>query len=294
MADLVVPWMTESRTRIEGTIVPGELRQRTGYGITRPAGSGDWLLIYTVSGSGLYTANRDATGDGGAYRSEAGDVTLYPPGARQSYGADPEKGAWHLVYVHFIERATWEPWLNWPEHPSGMRLLHIPQPERARLLALLRKADRLAATDLPQHDDLAFNALEEFILWCESFNPRQPLARLDRRVRTAVEWLASHYAKPVSLEDVAKEVGLSLSRFAHLFREQVGVSPQRFLESQRIGRARQLLETTDETAASIADAVGYQSPFYFSLRFKKVTGFSPTDYRARHRRYPVGKNEPAE
>jgi AraC-like DNA-binding protein len=48
---------------------------------------------------------------------------------------------------------------------------------------------------------------------------------------------------------------------------------------QRINRARQLLELTAMSIKEIAAEVGYENPFYFSLRFKKQTGTSPRDYR---------------
>ena len=74
-------------------------------------------------------------------------------------------------------------------------------------------------------------------------------------------------------------MNLSPSRLAHLFRSQTGQTPQQFVERERITRARQLLLLTSRTVAQIAGEVGYENPFYFTLRFKKHTGFSPTEWR---------------
>jgi AraC family transcriptional regulator of arabinose operon len=74
---------------------------------------------------------------------------------------------------------------------------------------------------------------------------------------------------------------MSVSRVAHLFREQVGVTPQQFLERQRMERASQLLEMTALSVKEIAHQVGFENPFYFTLRFKRQTGQSPTAFRSR-------------
>jgi AraC family transcriptional regulator of arabinose operon len=66
---------------------------------------------------------------------------------------------------------------------------------------------------------------------------------------------------------------------AHLFRAQVGQTPQRFLEQQRLDRAKQLLAFTPNSIKTIAYELGFENPFYFTLRFKRYTGSSPRQYR---------------
>jgi AraC family transcriptional regulator of arabinose operon len=85
------------------------------------------------------------------------------------------------------------------------------------------------------------------------------------------------------VETLARRCGLSRSRFAELFREQMGVSPLAFLENQRLRRARELLEHTSLNLAEISVQAGFASPFYFSLRFKKHFGASPRNYRRQKR-----------
>ena len=92
-------------------------------------------------------------------------------------------------------------------------------------------------------------------------------------------YLLEHLAEPIEMSVLAKEVDLSVSRLAHLFRDQTGQTPQQFVEAERMARARQLLERTGRTVTAIALEVGFENPFYFSLRFKKQTGLSPRDWR---------------
>ena len=96
-----------------------------------------------------------------------------------------------------------------------------------------------------------------------------------------MEILCQRPAERVTVGGLARACGLSRSRLAELFREQTGASPLAFLELQRLRRARELLEHTALGLAEIAEAVGFSSPFYLSLRFKKQYGVSPRGYRQR-------------
>jgi AraC family transcriptional regulator of arabinose operon len=86
------------------------------------------------------------------------------------------------------------------------------------------------------------------------------------------------------VNDVAESAfsGQAISRLcvlAHLFRLQVQTTPQQFLELQRMNRAKQLLGLTAMSVKEISTDVGCQSPFYFTLRFKRQTGSSPRKYQ---------------
>jgi len=124
------------------------------------------------------------------------------------------------------------------------------------------------------------NALEEVLLWCD-MQPRPGAPRLDPRVQAAMDILCRRLGDLVSFDTVAGECGLSESRLSHLFREQSGLTPMQYLEQQRVSRACQLLDFTTRSVTAIAAEVGYENPFYFTLRFKQHTGYSPREYRKR-------------
>ncbi|MDR3228585.1 MAG: helix-turn-helix domain-containing protein, partial [Puniceicoccales bacterium] len=110
------------------------------------------------------------------------------------------------------------------------------------------------------------NALERALLLCDAVNPRHAESRLDERVRKAVEVLCRTPGERFTLEGLARQCGLSRSRFAELFREQVGVPALEFLEGRRLRRVRELLEHTSLNLSEIAEQTGFSSPFYLSLR----------------------------
>ncbi len=85
---------------------------------------------------------------------------------------------------------------------------------------------------------------------------------------------------------LARTVGLSPSRLAHLFTAALGRPPARCLEKQRPRRAALLLANTARTVTEIAADVGFENAFYFSARFKHRAGCSPRAFRQLSHRQP--------
>jgi AraC family transcriptional regulator of arabinose operon len=90
--------------------------------------------------------------------------------------------------------------------------------------------------------------------------------------------MGSDLSPPFSVGGLARDCGLSPSRLTHLFREQVGSSPQRFSERCRLNRAAELLRHGGLTGGEVAREVGFDSAFYFSNRFRKAFGKSPRGF----------------
>ncbi len=257
-------------------LTTGHFREGRSYVNWRARGTSDWLLIYTVSGSGTVQYA------GGGLYTRAGIVTLFRPHTPQDYCTAAEAGQWELLWAHFHPRPPWREWLDWPEAAPGLLTLQIVESETQRQVeASLGRANELAQGAQPRRDAFAMNALETALLWCDTENPRSGLARLDSRVRRAMDYVCLRYADPITLETLAAHSNLSVSRLAHLFRREVGMTVGQFVERQRLNRARQLLELTSRTVQSIAGEVGFENAFYFTNRFKRDTGLSPRDYRRR-------------
>ena len=243
----------------------------------RVHGTHDWLLIYTAAGSGLYRSK-----DGDEFRSRRGDVTLYRPGVFQDYQFCPEVGFWDLHWAHFLAKPDWLPFLKWPEKIPGLMTIRLGEVTLQkmiahRLLEVLRHYDGPGANA----QLLALNAFEEVLLRCDAVVPHRAQLPLDSRIAKAIDYLTARLGEPFSEDALAQAAGLSASRLRHLFREQVGDSPRHFQEQLRMRRAREWLATSRDTISEIAEELGFASPFYFTLRFKKETGESPRAFRQR-------------
>ena len=90
----------------------------------------------------------------------------------------------------------------------------------------------------------------------------------------------------IDMKKYAKELNLSYSRFAHMFTDQIGISPHKYILQYRIFKAAELLMTSSLNVSEISENVGFQDSLYFSRMFRKHMGMSPTEYRhvSRHSR----------
>ena len=100
-------------------------------------------------------------------------------------------------------------------------------------------------------------------------------------------YMSQNFTNPnLMLQDVAKAVGMSNSRFSTVFSQQTGQTFTEYLMYLRIGRAKELLRTTSVKGTQIAREAGYNDSHYFSYIFKKNTGLTPSDYRAQYQNQP--------
>jgi len=242
----------------------------------RPEGTQDWLLIHTRSGRARITLP-----DGDLLVGPRESI-LYRPRAPQDFGSAGSAAPWEFVWAHFEPLPHWLELLRWPEIAHG--ILHMKVSDTSlleRVEGLLLETDRLSASGLPHADRFALNQLEAALLWWSLQDP--PARQLDPRVARAIDYLSADLCRRVSLDELARVVHLSTSRLAHVFKQETGLTAGRFLEGQRVARAKQLLASTSLPVHAVAREVGFDSAFYFATRFRKLTGRTPSAYRA-HRR----------
>lgn len=96
----------------------------------------------------------------------------------------------------------------------------------------------------------------------------------------AVRHMEEHMAEPITVREVAQELGLSVSYLHKLF-ARCGTSFSAYLTDCRLRRAGQMLRESDEKIYTVAAACGYQDTRYFSKIFQKHMGVKPTEYRHR-------------
>lgn len=97
-----------------------------------------------------------------------------------------------------------------------------------------------------------------------------------------MKFITEHIADPdLKIDDIAQAIGMSRSVLYGKIKNAIGMTPVDFVRHIRIMRATEMLQQTDETLASIAYAVGFSDPKYFSKVFKKEMGVIPSEYRER-------------
>jgi AraC family transcriptional regulator, arabinose operon regulatory protein len=255
--------------RTAPTPITGHFKTRDDYAVWRPNGTSDYLLVLTVAGHGRF-----ASADGQACETNPGDLVLVRPKAHNDYRT-PRGGRWVLLWTQFIPRGDWTDLLDWPALWPGVDRLVGGHD----ILPLMRRLHAVAIGPDPLRERLAMNALEAVLLACDRLNPARRHRQADPRLRSVLERISARLDEKLTVDGLAAEAAVSASRLAHLFRADLGVSVMHYVEARRIERAAQLLRVTPLSVKQVAQQVGFTSPFYFSLRFKKATGHSPTAYR---------------
>ncbi len=261
---------------LPSVVACGEFHKTKKYEIIRPEGSGDWIIFFTLSGNGVFTSGKEK------HFCHGGDVNLYQPGYLQNYRTSGE--SWRFIWAHFHPPENWTHWLNLPD--SGMTGLLGMHVEKISLRRRIEKSLRrmLSHDRLPSYykTPLTLNALEEALLWISEANPNLRDNHLDERIDKVLEILSSDFAEKHTVESLSRIAGLSPSRFAHLFKEQIGQSVIETLISLRLAEAAKLLEFTSDPVKTISVQTGFQNPYYFSRLFSQKYRIPPRDYRKQH------------
>ena len=105
-------------------------------------------------------------------------------------------------------------------------------------------------------------------------------AKGDRVVGRALKMMHQDPAHPWTLARLSAKVGVSRAALARRFHEVVGEPPMAFLTQWRLALAADLLCEPDETVGTVAERVGYSSPYALSSAFKRVRGVSPQEHRS--------------
>lgn len=101
----------------------------------------------------------------------------------------------------------------------------------------------------------------------------------DPVVGHALRLIYNHPDERWTVASLASESGVSRAALARRFTDLVGEPPMAFLTEWRLSLAADLLRDPDQTLASVAQRVGYSSPFALSTAFKRSRGISPRDHR---------------
>jgi transcriptional regulator GlxA family with amidase domain len=100
-------------------------------------------------------------------------------------------------------------------------------------------------------------------------------------------WALDRLAEPLPLPALAGHARMSVRTFTRRFRQETGVSPQRWLTAQRVELARRLLESTDTPVERVASAAGFGTPASLRQHLHAAIGVAPLAYRRTFRGHPA-------
>lgn len=228
------------------------------------------IFLYTISGEGILRQR------GKTIPLPPDSCCLIDCGEKYSYEALSLRETWlyHRLCFDGSGLLSYVPHLL-PEP----RCLYPQQPER------ILEICRFFLQDLPE-DEIFFaskaclllqellNSLLESLLYPEA--PAKEKRSMEKNpLSPAFGYIRKHYAKPITVEDLAQSCHLSKYYFLHLFKEFCGETPYQYLSRYRIDIAKGLLTEKNIPLHSVAAMVGYPTYANFLTQFKKYVNTPP-------------------
>jgi len=96
-----------------------------------------------------------------------------------------------------------------------------------------------------------------------------------RRIRVYID---AHIGEHISLDDLARQAGISRFHFARQFRLTTGESPMGYLRRVRIERSKSILQSRETTIAEVAANLGFSDQSHFTRTFGRMVGVSPGSF----------------
>jgi transcriptional regulator GlxA family with amidase domain len=207
-------------------------------------------------------------------------------------------GAFILAAAGLLdERTATTHWM----HAEQLARLHPSIQVRADVLyadegQVLTSAGKTAALDLclhlvhRDHGASAANGLARRLVVAShrpggqaQFIAPPPGPPVTDRLGPALDWARDHLDKPLTVQDLARNAGLSPRHLARRMRAELGLTPLGWLHQQRITRAQDLLERTEASVEQIAARCGMGTATTLRRHFHQTVGISPTAYRTAFR-----------
>jgi AraC-like DNA-binding protein len=166
-----------------------------------------------------------------------------------------------------------------PEDHPAERALGVSALDPALLASVVRLVELL---DSPRDAALLAPLVRREVTYRVLVGPQGPRLRQlmagnthGQRITQAIKWLRAHYAKPMSVEVLAKRAAMSPSALYLHFRQVTGLSPLQYQKRLRLQEARRLMLGEALDAAEASFRVGYESPSHFNREYRRLFGAPP-------------------
>ncbi len=139
--------------------------------------------------------------------------------------------------------------------------------------------------NLTTHPTVRHQAVDQkLVFWQRSPPAENPTPTRDRRLLLVLQLINENMRRRLIIRELATVVNLSPGRLAHLFKSEMGVSPQRYVNNARLEKAKELLESGMLSVKEIAAEIGFPNVSSFCRGFKACYGTTPREYRKIHLR----------
>lgn len=233
----------------------------------------EFQLLYITKGEGRFSS--DHTKDA---RIAMGDLFLLFPGEWHTYRPNSFTG-WNSYWIGFkgrnIDDRVKAGFLSVekPIYHVGFSEEIVSLYESAYKAALVEAAySQQVLAGIVNHLIGLMYSLERNIVLGKDSSRVDMINQARLRIRNSLE-------SNLTIQQISEELGVSYSNFRKLFKEYTGISPALYQQDLKLQRAKELLSTTNMSIKEIAYQLNFESPDYFSSKFRMKTGQKPSEFR---------------
>ena len=234
----------------------------------------EYQMLYITEGAGIFQSTHRHT-----VEIHSGDVFFLFPGEWHSYHPIANQG-WKSFWIGFkgenMDRRIKAGFLS-PEKP----IYHVGYSNE--IIKLYDSAIQTAEAEAAYSQQILAGIVNHLIGMVYSLERNIHLNKKDDShadaINKAKNIIRDNLENDVSIQKIASQIGIGYSNFRKLFKLFVGISPALYQQDLRLQRAKELLSITQMNISEIAYMLHFDSADYFSTKFKKKTGFTPSQYR---------------
>lgn len=233
----------------------------------------EYQLLYLTEGEGIFESTNQRP-----IRIKEGDLFLLFPGEWHTYHPLPSRG-WKSYWIGFkgrnVDDRVRAGFLS-PTKPIyhvgfSSDLVHLYD-EAMKTAREEAAYSQQTLAGIVNHLVGLMYSLERNRVLNKDLGHVDMVNRARLRIRESLE-------SDLTIQQVAEEMGISYSNFRKLFKEFTGIAPAMYQQELRLQRAKEMLSTTDMSIKEIAYRLNFESPDYFSSKFRMKTGRKPSDFR---------------
>ncbi len=221
-------------------------------------------LEYIISGTGILNIN------GKTYEPKTDDVFFLAKNSRHEYYCTKEN-PWHKIYISF-DGSLADTFVN--DYLSEDKYVY----ENTGLNEVFKRIYNISineAYDYRQRNDLMLPELMKIFISIKKNSSLKPLI-LAEKIKAKLDM---NLQRKYTINDLSNEMSYTSNHLINTFQEEYGETPYQYLSKRRIELAKEYLKTSSMSISEIAEKLCYTDAQYFSTCFKKVTNFTPTQYR---------------
>lgn len=241
----------------------------------REKGFPDYQWIQTVSGAGQLEVG------GKQYTVSEGQGMFLLPNEKHGYA--PIREPWTVKWITFNGAHMAE--LLSSMNFDASTILYLSNPDVTlnkinSIVSILQSEDPLRGAEC---SSLGYQLLLDLFLYASRSEVRTKRQHAEQ-LAPAFLYMEAHYHEPISLQQLADQLGVTPQHTCLLFQQTLGIRPFAYLTRFRLRKAKELLlEQPNAEVRDIARCVGYEDSSYFIKLFKKQEGLTPSSFRKIHR-----------